>query len=208
VVKQAIIYLHGFNSASVDLSGNLLKTKQKLLVLDRFCQENQIKFCTPNVDYRDFKQLIAGLTELYVSLQAEGAVVLFMGSSMGGFTSEYMAMKTHSKAIMINPAISPSELLLQFVGVTANYEIDQPYHWTEQHCQQYQSYENELKKDSGDSIDRTILVDMADELIDSSLTIDKYKSIANVVSFAGGSHSFEHIEQALSTIKKVIYGGE
>lgn len=204
-MKNAIIYLHGFNSASVDLSGNLLTSKQKLVVLNRFCQENQIKFCTPNVDYRNFEQVISDLSRLFVDLEGEGYKVLFMGSSLGGFTSEYMAMKTQTKAIMINPAISPSELLLQFVGVTENFEIKQAFDWNIAHCDQYQAYEEALKELSESQVSRLILLDMADELIDSSKTLKKYQKIANVVTFEGGSHGFEHIEEAMPVIKEVIY---
>ena len=204
-MKNAIIYLHGFNSASVDLSGNLLTSKQKLVVLNRFCQENQIKFCTPNLDYRHFQQLIADLTRLFVDLEGDGYKVLFMGSSLGGFTSEYMAMKTQARAIMINPAISPSELLRQYIGVTENFEIKQAFDWNKAHCDQYQAYEDALKELSKTQFFRLILLDMADELIDSSLTLEKYQEIAKVVTFEGGSHGFEHIEEALPLIKDAIY---
>ena len=204
-MKNAIIYLHGFNSASVDLSGNLLISKQKLVLLNRFCQENQIKFCTPNVDYRNFEQLIRGLTQLFADLEGEGYKVLFMGSSLGGFTSEYMAMKTRTKAIMINPAISPSELLLQYIGVTENFEIKQDFDWNKAHCDQYQAYEDTLKELPENQLCRLVLLDMADELIDSSKTLERYKEIAKVVTFEGGSHGFEHIEEAMPVIKEVIY---
>ena len=203
-MNNAIIYLHGFNSASLDLSGNLLTTKQKLIVLERFCQENQIKFCTPNVDYRDFDQLVCDLTQLFHDLEGDGYKVLFMGSSLGGFTSEYMAMKTKSTAIMINPAILPSELLVQFVGVSENFEIKQSYEWTQVHCEQYKAYEDELKQSSS-FLDRTILLDMDDELIDSSKTLEVYKGNATVITYPGGSHGFEHIEEALPVIYNAIY---
>jgi len=201
-MKNAIIYLHGFNSASVDLSGNLLTSKQKLVVLNKFCQENKIRFCTPNVDYRNFEQLIADLTRLYADLEGEGYKVLFMGSSLGGFTSEYMAIKTGARAIMINPAISPSELLRQFIGVTENFEIKQDFDWNKAHCNQYQAYEDELNELQ---VFRLILLDMADEVIDSSITLEKYQEIAKVVTFEGGSHGFEHIEEAMPVIKEAIY---
>jgi len=128
-----------------------------------------------------------------------------MGSSLGGFTSEYMAMKTQTKAIMINPAISPSELLIKYIGITENFETKQAFDWSKAHCEQYLAYENELKIDPGSQINRLILLDMADELLDSSLTVKKYQHCANVITYQGGSHSFEHIEQALPEIKKVIY---
>jgi len=198
-MQKVIIYLHGFNSASVDLDGNLLTNKEKLLVMQEFCSKKEIAFYTPNVDYRDFQNIVENLLFDWNLYLDQGYDVIFMGSSMGGFASEYLAMKTGCKAIMINPAISPSELLTQFIGVTENYEIGLPYQWDQYHCEQYLQYEQELAS-SNRPLDRTILLDMADELIDSEKTLLKYQAIANVVTYDGGSHSFEHMRQALPVI--------
>ncbi len=203
-MKKAIIYLHGFNSASLDLNGNLLISKEKLLIMKAFCLPKDILFYTPNVDYRDFENIVEDMLFQWNQYLDQSYDVVFMGSSMGGFASEYLAMKTGCKAIMINPAITPSELLLQFIGVTENYETGQPYCWEQSHCEQYIKYEQELKS-SNQSLDRTIFLDMADELIDSENTLSKYKDKSNVVTYDGGSHSFEHIRQALPIINRVIF---
>ena len=203
-MKYAIIYLHGFNSASLDLSGNLLVSKQKLAVLKQFCEEQNIKLYTPNVDYRGFKKIINDLLLSFNDFEAAAYKVIFMGSSLGGFTSEYLAMQTKTKAIMINPAMSPVTLLPQFIGTTENFETHQPCDWKIEHCEQYQQYEYELRS-SKQKIDRTILLDMEDELLDSRLTLKQFNASAHIVTYPGGSHSFEHIEQALPTIEKVIY---
>jgi predicted esterase YcpF (UPF0227 family) len=203
-MQKVIIYLHGFNSASVDLDGNLLTSKEKLLVMQEFCSKKEIAFYTPNVDYRDFQNIVENLLFDWNLYLDQGYDVIFMGSSMGGFASEYLAMKTGCKAIMINPAISPSELLTQFIGVTENYEIGLPYQWDQYHCEQYLQYEQELAS-SNRPLDRTILLDMADELIDSEKTLLKYQATANVVTYDGGSHSFEHMRQALPVIERVIF---
>ena len=203
-MQKVIIYLHGFNSASVDLDGNLLTSKEKLLVMQEFCSKKEIAFYTPNVDYRDFQNIVENLLFDWNLYLDQGYDVIFMGSSMGGFASEYLAMKTGCKAIMINPAISPSELLTQFIGVTENYEIGLPYQWDQYHCEQYLQYEQELAS-SNRPLDRTILLDMADELIDAEKTLLKYQATANVVTYDGGSHSFEHMRQALPVIERVIF---
>jgi predicted esterase YcpF (UPF0227 family) len=203
MTKTVIIYLHGFNSASLDLNGNLLTIKEKLLVMKEFCLEKDILFFTPNVDYRDFQNIVEDLLFEWNQFLDQGYNVIFMGSSMGGFACEYLAMKTGSQAIMINPAINPSGLLPQFIGVTTNYETGQPYHWDQDHCGQYLHYEQELAS-TQQSLDRTILLDMADDLINAENTLLKYQTIANVVSFDGGSHSFEHMRQALPVIEQVI----
>lgn len=203
-MKKAIIYLHGFNSASLNVEGELLINKEKLLVLQQLCLKKDILFYTPNVDYRDFEGIIEDMLFQWNQLLDQSYDVVFMGSSMGGFASEYLAMKTGCKAIMINPAIRPSELLPQFIGVTENYETGLPYQWEPNDCEQYQRYENELKN-SKQTIERTILLDMGDELINSENTVSIYKEKANIVTFEGGSHSFEHIEQALSVIEELIF---
>ena len=205
MTQKTIIYLHGFNSASLDLNGKLLTSKEKLLVMQAFCAEKGIVFHTPNVDYRDFQNLVEDRLFEWNQCLDQDHEVIFMGSSMGGFASEYLAMKTGSKAIMINPAISPSALLPQFVGVKANYETVQAYDWQPEHCEQYQQFEEELAA-SKRVLNRTILLDMADELLDSATTLEKYQAIAHVLTFEGGSHSFEHIRQALPDIERVILG--
>ena len=204
MLKKAIIYLHGFNSASLDLDGNLLTGKEKLLVMQQFCAQKDILFYTPNVDYRDFTDIVEDMLLQWNQYLDQSYDVVFMGSSMGGFASEYLAMKTGCKAIMINPAIAPSELLVQFIGVTENFETGQPYNWEQHHCEQYSKYEQELDS-STQVIDRTILLDMADELIDAKNTLLKYHEKAMVFSYSAGSHSFEHIKEALPVIEGVIF---
>ena len=204
MMKKAIIYLHGFNSASLDLEHVLLTSKEKLQVLEQFCLQKDILFYAPNVDYRDFEGIVEDMLFQWNQYLDQSYDVIFMGSSMGGFTSEYLAIKTGSKAIMINPVIVASELLSQFMGVTENFETGLPYQWEQNNCDQYVEYEKYIKN-STHSIDRTILLDMADELIDSVNTELVYKDKANVVTYEGGSHSFEHIKQALPVIEQVIF---
>jgi predicted esterase YcpF (UPF0227 family) len=205
MMKKAIIYLHGFNSASLDVEGNLLTRKEKLLVMQEYCVQKEIVFYTPNVDYRDFQDMVEDMLFQWNQYLDQSYDVVFMGSSMGGFASEYLAMKTGCKAIMINPAIAPCELLPQFIGVTENFETGQDYQWDSTHCEQYAQYEKELKH-SSQQMDRTILLDEADELINAETTHLTYEDKANVICYKGGSYSFEHIKQALPVIEKVIFG--
>lgn len=203
--NNVIYYLHGFNSASLDLNEQLLVRKTKLLVLREFCNTQQILLHTPNVDYRDFKRLVDDGLALWRRYQDSGYQVTFMGSSMGGFASEYLAMKTGCKAIMINPAINPSVLLSQFIGVEANYETGQPYEWFQSHCDQYAAYEQELVN-SSTTISRTLLLDLGDELLDAEATRVRYESIAKVVAYEGGSHGFDHLREALPILQSVLSG--
>ncbi len=202
--QKAIIYLHGFNSASLDLAGNLLTSKDKLKVLQAYCAAENILFYSPNVDYRYFQGIVDAMLNQWRIYREQGFDVIFMGSSMGGFSSEYLAMKTGAKAVLINPAISPSTLLPGFIGVTENYETGQAYDWYQPHCDQYRTFESELVNFQ-QSIHRTVLLDEGDELIDTAKTQLKYKDLAHVVVYQGGSHSFEHMGQALPVLRGVIF---
>lgn len=205
MTPKAILYLHGFNSASLDNAGHLLVSKNKLLMMRDFCEQKGIVFDAPNVDYRDFRGIVESMLQQRKHYIQRSYEVVFMGSSMGGFASEYLAMLTAGKAIMINPAISPTALLPQFIGVAANYETGQPYSWMQAHCEQYAAFEKKLAEASNEP-ERTILLDMGDELIAADKTVAKYKGRAKIVSFAGGSHSFEHMKQALPEIERVMFG--
>jgi predicted esterase YcpF (UPF0227 family) len=46
---------------------------------------------------------------------------------------------------------------------------------------------------------------MGDELLDSAQTLQKYQNKANVITFAGGSHGFEHMHQALPVVEQVLF---
>ena len=198
--KQAIIYLHGFNSASLDKEGRLLVNKPKLAVLQAFCQEQQIKLVAPNVDYRDFEGLVEDQLMAWNQLIDQGFQVVFMGSSMGGFASEYLAMKTGSPAIMINPVISPTNLLPQFIGVTTNAETGINYQWSLEHCHSYSVFEQHLIQ-SNRVFTRLVLLDMGDELLDSTVSLQHYRSLGQVLNYEGGSHSFEHMQESLPSLK-------
>lgn len=187
----------------MDLNGQLLTSKQKLTVLNEYCQANNIEFYTPNIDYRDYQNVIDGLLQAYQARLDEGKKVLFMGSSMGGFTSEYLALQTGCAAIMINPAISPSTLLTEFIGVTENFENGEPFNWTQQHCDQYKPFEQDICS-STKSIKRIILLDMGDELIDSSKTAEIYQQSAQVYTYFGGSHGFDHMPEAMPVVIETI----
>jgi uncharacterized protein len=202
--EKAIIYLHGFNSASLGLDGALLISKSKLQCLHVFCEQNGIRLIAPNVDYRDFESMIEDLMFERNHLLDSGFDVIWMGSSMGGFASWYLSIKTGSKAVLINPAIEPSQLLRQFIGVEHNYETGQPYSWQQSDCDQFNQFEREIEL-SNAPLDITVLVDSGDELIDSANTIRTFQRCAEVIVFNGGSHAFEHMAESIPIIRSVIF---
>jgi len=162
-----------------------------------------IELWAPNVDYGDFEGLIEQCLYQYNQWLDQGIRVVFMGSSMGGFASDYLSMKTGSPAIMINPVLRPSELLTRFVGINANAETGEPYAWQLPDCEQYHAYEAELRQSNRSRI-LLVLLDDGDQLLDAQITSKHYQVMAEVISFAGGSHAFEHMREALPAIQQVL----
>ena len=49
-------------------------------------------------------------------------------------------------------------------------------------------------------ISRTFIVDLADEVLDARATIKRYEGKVALHAFEGGSHRFDHMEEALPMI--------
>lgn len=204
-MKNALIYIHGFNSASQDERGNILLSKSKLRILTDFCAQNDFRFLAPNLDYLNVDEVIVRLIKLENQLVSNGYEVNYIGTSLGGFFAEYMAMITCTKAIMINPAINPSTTLKRYIGPCQNYANNHEYIWTQENCDAFKPYEEDLLEFPRGEVPRTILLDMGDELLDSSETIRKYEGKVEFHTYEGGSHRFDHLEEALPIIKGSVW---
>ncbi len=180
-------------------------SKNKLHTLNHFCNDNGFKFIAPNLDYQDIPAIIEILTKLENQLDSEGYDVTFIGTSLGGFFAEYMAWETLTKGILINPAINPSTTLKRYIGKIKNFANGNQCEWTLENCEVFVKYENELAKFPYTDIPRTVILDRGDEVIDVKKTIEKYKGKTSLEIFEGGSHRFDHIEEALPIIKKAIF---
>lgn len=57
----------------------------------------------------------------------------FIGSSLGGYFSSYLLEKFGGKAVLINPAVRPFELLKDYLGEQKNPYTGEVYQVTERH---------------------------------------------------------------------------
>jgi len=203
---EKLIYLHGFNSASMDDEGNLIASKTKLQLLSQFCEEQNIIFTAPNLDYRDPLAVVDQLTDLAEELDVHASFndMTFIGTSLGGFMAEIMAMKTHTGAIMINPAINPSRSLVRSIGKCRNYVTGEEYVWTQKNCDAFKILEQDSTGNCYDAIPRTIILDLGDEILDARETIKKYEGKVGLHVFEGGSHRFDHMKEAMPAISDAV----
>ena len=114
--------------------------------------------------------------------------------------AEVMARATLTNAIMINPAIKPSESLQRSIGPLENYVTGEKYLWTQENCDAFKELEWDDSVNFAAGIPRTVIVDLGDEILDARQTIKRYEGKVALHVFEGGSHRFDHMEEALPMI--------
>lgn len=182
-----LIYIHGFTSSG---------QSEKAQSVGRFIAAHQldIEFLAP--DFSNYPgmayQQICQLVEAHQQL---GKRVALMGSSLGGFMATVVAERYQLRAVLINPAVYPHELLPRYLGDNYNLYTGEHFFLTEAHM-------NELKEITCDSLaypkNYWLLLQTADETLDYRRANTYYHQCQFLVE-QGGNHRFENFEQHIPT---------
>lgn len=181
----SLIYIHGFLSSP--FSHKAQQVKQWLTAtrpdINYFCP-----FLTPYP-----AEAKAVLEQLVETQLAQGPVYL-MGSSLGGYWSTYLAEKYDLRAVLINPAVTPSMLLPDYLHTELhNYQTEDTYRLNEQHVADIRAVDTP-------HVTRTnnywLLVQTADETLDYRQAVTKYHACRQRVE-QGGDHSFQQFERLI-----------
>jgi len=191
--RSVILYLHGLNSAGS--SGKAAVFREGLY---------PIVVVSPTYPAHRPE---AAITTLSVVLEGilrqkkRGEPLLLIGSSMGGFYSQYLARQFPvDHLVMINPALRPWDLLLQVAGWQYNEALDERYLLSAEDIESTRQFEVERVDDG---IVTTLLLDQGDELIDYRITQSIYADIGRVELYEGGSHTFEHMDEAVEIVAAI-----
>jgi predicted esterase YcpF (UPF0227 family) len=181
------IYLHGFNSAYDPES-------EKIQLLSQLGEVRGISYDSFD-SFDNIKSYIA-------SQVPETDELVFVGTSLGGFWAAEMARMFGAPSVIINPCHDPETLLQKYVGVEhVNYQTGEHNILAAETVSTY--------KVSLNGSDRNflflplVLLDMGDDVIDSHETIHRLAGYP-MTKWAGGSHRFEHMEEALTNIKEYV----
>jgi len=120
---------------------------------------------------------------------------LIMGSSLGGYFSTYLSEKYQAKAILINPAVKPYELLNNFLGEQLNPYTNECYQVKEQHIVDLEL----LKQEEITKKNYLVMVQTGDEVLDYQQAVEKYQHCQLVVQ-EGGDHSFVNYQAMLPQV--------
>ena len=187
---NVLIYLHGFIS-----SPGSFKAQQTKEFLQQY---SNVEFVCPQLDNYP-ANAIEQVLQLVKQYQQHN--LGFIGSSLGGFYATYLAERYQSKAVLVNPAVKPYELLQDYLGEHIHPHTGQVFTLQQQHMQQLLEL---------DATELTIpenfwlLAQTEDETLDYRLAERKYQGAKQTIE-SGGNHSFIGFERFLPEIYQFLF---
>ena len=177
-----LIYIHGFNSSALSFKAALVR--KRMVELGRGnefeCPE------LPHQPSAAMKRLAALVQE-----RATHAPAL-IGSSLGGFYATWLAERYQLRAVLVNPAVRPYELLQSALGVQTNLYTGARYELTMAHLDELRA----LEVTSIDPGRYLLLVSTGDEVLDYRHAVAKYNGCMQILE-EGGDHGFGAFERYL-----------
>lgn len=177
-----LLYLHGFNSSP---------QSHKAQVMQEYCRQHRpdIHVLVPKLPAFPIEasQYLLLLMQKYQQDYTIGLV----GSSLGGYLSTWLSAQFNLRAVLVNPAIKPYELLSDYLGEQVN-----PY--TNEHYVLEAKHIDELRLLDVKKIENPenfwLLQQKGDEILDYRQAVEKYSNAQQTVE-EGGDHSFVDFER-------------
>jgi hypothetical protein len=189
-LQHVVIYLHGFLS-----SPQSQKASQTL----EFVKAHYPELILEIPQLANYPSDAAAIIEGKIT-EHQGKKLRFIGSSLGGFLASFMLEKHSGKAVLINPAVRPFELLADFLGEHVNPYTQQPFLLENKHIDELRHLDTPtLKPDS----DYWVLLQTADETLDYRQAATKYQDYKLSIE-QGGDHSFQDFQRFLPDIFRFL----
>ena len=177
-----LLYIHGFNSSPLS---------HKAQVMAEYCKVHRpdIKVIVPRLPSYPSQaaEFLVQLIEEYKDTHQIGLV----GSSLGGYLSTWLNHRYGFKAALVNPAVKPYELLVDYLGKQINPYTQEEYFLEEKHMAELFA----LQVETIHSVDDLWLLQQeGDEVLDYRQAVDKYSACKQTIE-KGGDHSFVNFER-------------
>lgn len=190
-MQKNILYIHGFNSSPLSL-----KAEQTRVFIEQ--EFPQVNFFCPQV-VSNPQGAIEQLEDIIQSSPVNSLWYL-MGSSLGGYFASYLSEKYDVPCVLVNPAIKPFELLVDYLGEQVNPYTEEVYQVTNEHMLVLKSIESKAPSfTSQEKNNYLVMVQTDDEVLNYQQAVEKYQHCRLIVE-QGGDHSFVGFEQHLPEI--------
>ncbi|MCF2949076.1 esterase YqiA [Paraglaciecola aquimarina] len=185
-----VIYLHGFLS-----SPQSFKAQQTKAFVNRHYPK-----LTLEVPKLANYPLQAAQTIENIIAQHPNKKLRFVGSSLGGYLSTYMREKYGGKAVLVNPAVKPYDLLVDYLGEHTSPYTDEAFLLEHKHITELISLDSPRVTNL---LNYWVLLQTADETLDYRQAEQKYHGCKMTIE-PGGDHSFQHFERFLPDIFRFL----
>ncbi|GAC19052.1 YqiA/YcfP family alpha/beta fold hydrolase [Paraglaciecola arctica] len=189
-MQYVVIYLHGFLSSP---------QSQKATQTLEFVRANYPNLAIEIPQLANYPHEAVKNIELCIA-KHKGKKLRFIGSSLGGFLSTYMVEKYSGKAVLINPAVRPFELLGDFLGEHINPYTGQPFLLENSHIEELRQLDTPTLDPKSDY---WVLLQTADETLDYRQAETKYQDYKVTIE-QGGDHSFQDFQRFLPDIFRFL----
>ncbi|KHA60154.1 esterase [Vibrio variabilis] len=186
-----LLYIHGFNSSPLSHKANVMKA---------YCEQYRpdIKVLVPQLPC--FPELAANLLLDIVEQHKEDYRIGLVGSSLGGYMSMWLNNQFGFRAVVVNPAVKPYELLADYLGEQVNPYTNETYMLEEQHIDELIALDTPTIRDPSDF---WLLQQEEDEVLDYRQAVSKFVGAKQTVE-SGGDHSFVDFERYPEKIVKFL----
>ena len=180
-----LIYIHGFNSSPASSKAGVIQRE-----LERRGRGGE--FLAPALPHSP-----AAATALLEQLVRAHPDTCLIGSSLGGFYATWLAETHGVRAVLLNPAVRPYELLAGSVGSQKNFHTGKEYDFTLQHIAELRA----LEVGAITPERYLLLVETGDEVLDYRHAVEKYRGARQLV-IEGGDHGFSDFADYLHVVMK------
>ncbi len=180
-----LIYVHGFNSSALSYKAGLLRAYMAQAGFAEY-------FSCPELAHRP-AQAIAQLRALMAAHDAR--TVTLVGSSLGGYYVTWLVENLGARAVLVNPAVRPYELLAPYVGPQKNLYTGTEYEFTAAHVDELRELETKQITPQ-----RYFLITATgDEVLDYRAGVERYAGCEQIV-VQGSDHGFREFADFLGPI--------
>ena len=189
-----LVYLHGFRSSPN--SSKAVMTKEAVRALSS--TDHPYEWYCPQLlaSPKESMDMVAKHID-----QSSADHIVIVGSSLGGFYTNYLAEKYQCKGVALNPAVYAARELEPHVGMMTAYDSDEPFDFKAEYINELRSLQVEKITDPQRYF---LIAAKGDELLDWREMVAFYSGAKQLV-LEGGDHGItdyaNHLPAVIDFIK-------